>query len=400
MPMSKNNLDKLNKPYQFNMVNNNNKKFKELGLEPLYLTLDPKFIDLSGNIFYSSLDHYECKLVNDIKQILKVMNSNTYERFKDVCGFLNDDYPLRFSIYNNQIFFGDMMTLNVYKNNLNIRNIINKKFNLKDDFYEPTRKEISMNYDSEYVRENRAKFGNHVEYHHLNLTPQEYFELMISSKRQQLRPYENPDELNAYDIRNWLNYNANLFMDFKCSWKTTGVYNEKTMNHINNLKKTKLSIYNFFYEFSKQTKNWQKTIKELLIEFRVYNEFVPKERTNINIFDNEAMFEERDYWDKMFVKASFDMLVQFIGFDKIETQLYKTITTTKPNIYEEFFNPLITGYEIVQLPKLIFDEEKQQLRWIYPNEFVNTGINRECENEIKLIKKYVPFEERHKYLRD
>lgn len=89
----------------------------------------------------------------------------------------------------------------------------------------------------------------------------------------------------------------------------------------------------------------------------------------------------------------------FFGFDKIETQVKKTITTSKPNIYEEFFNLMIMDYEIVQLPKLVFDEDTQKFRWIYPNEFINTEINREFEEEIKLIKKYVPYNERYKYLR-
>lgn len=135
------------------------------------------------------------------------------------------------------------------------------------------------------------------------------------------------------------------------------------------------------------------------MEFGVYSEFVPKEVDNDNPFDADGRFDERSHWDIMFYKASFDMLVQFVGFDKIETQLSKTITTSKSNIYEEFFNLLVMEYNIVQLPRLIFDEENQQFRWIYPNEFINSGINRECEKEIKLIKKYIPYEERYKYLK-
>lgn len=172
------------------------------------------------------------------------------------------------------------------------------------------------------------------------------------------------------------------------------------MELINSLLETKLDIYNFFNSFSKQAKDWQNTVKKLLMEFHVYSEFAKKEIINENPFDNDGIFDEREHWDIMFHKASFDMLVQFIGFDKIETQLPKTITTSKPNIYEEFFNPLIMGYDIVQLPRLIFDEESQQFRWISTNEFANSGINRECENEIKLIKKYIPYEKRHLYLRE
>lgn len=246
-------------------------------------------------------------------------------------------------------------------------------------------------------------FGMDYEYCHLNLTPQEYFNMMITSKRQELRPYEKPEELNANDLRHWLNYNANIFADHICSRETTGVYNQKTMEAINSLLETKLDIYNFFDSFSKQAKNWQDTIKKLLIEFGVYSEFIKSKKNqsdNENLFDNEGAYDERNHWDKMFYEASFDMLVQFIGFDKIETQLSKTITTSKPNIYEEFFNPLVMDYNIVQLPRLVFDEGTQNFRWISPNEFINSGINRECENEIKLIKKYIPYEERYKFLKE
>ena len=387
MPITKAVLDKINRPYRFNMVNLNNEKFTKFGLEPLYLVVHPQYINLENNIFYNNgIAHYECILSNDIERILKIMNSNIYGRFENVFGFLNDDYPIRFQIYNKQIFFSNSMALSVYKNNLNIRNEINRKYNLEDKFYEPTQEEMYQNYGYEYCR--------------LNLTPQEYFNLMISSKRQELRFYTNPDELNAHDLRYWLNYNANIFANHTCSRETTGVYNQETMELINSLLETKLDIYNFFDSFSKKANDWQNVVKKLLIEFGVYSEFIPKEIDNDNPFDNEGAFDERNHWDRMFYKASFDMLVQFIGFDKIETQLSKTITTSKPNIYEEFFNPLVMEYNIVQLPRLILDEESQQFRWISPNEFVNSGINRECENEIKLIKKYVPYEKRHLYLRD
>lgn len=401
MPITQAVLDKINKPYRFNMVNLNNEEFIKLGLEPLYLTVHPQYINLENNIFYNNgIAHYECQLSNDIERILRIMNSNLYDRFEDVIGFLNDDYPIRFQIYNKQIFFNDQMALSVYKNHLNIRNEINKKYNLKDEFYEPTREEMHQDYGWEYFKKNYMAFGNNFEYCRLNLTPQEYFNMIISSKRQELGSYTSPDELNDNDLSHWLNYNANIFANHICSRETTGVYNQETMKLINSLLETKLDIYNFFDAFSKQAKNWQDAIKKLLMEFGVYSEFIPKEIDNDNPFDNDGKFDERSHWNIMFHKASFDMLVQFIGFDKIETQLSKTITTSKPNIYEEFFNPLVMEYNIVQLPKLIFDEKKQQFRWISPNEVINSGINRECENEIKLIKKYVPYEKRHLYLRD
>lgn len=400
MSISRLNLERMDKPYRFNMVNSHDGCLTKLGLKPLYLTTYPRYINLKGNIFYDGLSHYECKLSHDIEEILKIMNSHVYDRFEQVYGFLNDDYPIRFSIYNNQIFFSNLQSLSVYKNNPHIRNEINREYHLKDEFYEPTIQEIYQDYGFEYFFKERTKYGGNIEYHRFNLTPQEYFNLMISSKMRELRPFTNADELNAHDIRNWLNYNADIFMNFQCSWETTGIYNRETMEFINSLKETKLDIYRFFHHFSKQAKNWQAVIKELLIAFGVYTEFVQKETDNDNPFCDDSVYAERSYWDIMFAKASFDMFVQFIGFDKIETQLSKTITTSKPNIYEEFFNPLVMEYDVVQLPRLIFDEEMQHFRWIYPNEFMNSRINRECENEIRLIKKYAPYDERYKYLRD
>ncbi len=81
-----------------------------------------------------------------------------------------------------------------------------------------------------------------MECYNLNLTPQEYFELMIASKNSELSPFIDASLLSGNDIQNWLNYNANIFMSHKCLWKTTGVYNEETMQYINNLKETKLDI--------------------------------------------------------------------------------------------------------------------------------------------------------------
>lgn len=393
------NIEKFNEPYRFNIVNMNNEELVKLGLEPLYLIAYPQYINLEGNIFYGGNLHYECDLSNDIESILHVMNSNVYDREKNIYGFLSDNYRICFQIYNHQIFFSDSMSLSVYKNNSIIKNMVNKKFNLSEEFYEPTVEEIYQDYGWEYFMRVRKKYGDNYEYYHLNLTPHEYFKMMISSKQRTLRPYTNPNELTGYDLRNWLNYNANIFFDCKCSRDITGAYNQEVMEFINSLLETKLDIYNCFNQLAKQSKEWKKTVKELLISLGVYSEYIKKELTCEEVFDNLGAFDERNHWDIMFNRASHDMLVQFVGFDKIETQLSKTITTSKTNIYDEFFNLLIMEYNIVQIPKLIFDEEMQHFRWIYPNEFINSGVNRECEEDIKLIKKYVPYNERYKYFK-
>ena len=105
------------------------------------------------------------------------------------------------------------------------------------------------------------------------------------------------------------------------------------------------------------------------------------------------------YYDSMFLRMAKDVLVQFVGFSKIESQRRKTITTTDFNIYDTFWNAFLQGYEIVQLPKLIFDGEKQKLRWLSPQDFITTSFNRECEEELKRIKKFVPSDQWEQFMR-
>ncbi len=396
MPILPKNISKLNEPYCFNLVNSNDANLQQAGLEPLYITVYPQYINLEGHILYGGINHYECNLANDIARILRIMNSNTYGRFDDVCGFLNDDYPIRFKIYNHQIFFDDLASLSVYKNCSDIRNLINQKYHLKDDFYEPTREEIYQDYGWEYFHKNHHLYGTNIEYGHLNLTPQEQFNLLISSKMQELMPYTDPNDLTGNDLRKWLNYNANVFQNYTFSRKKKGVYNQEAMELINSLLETKRDVYNFFASFSKQTTDWQASIIQLLKEVGVYTEFKKQKPTVSDIFGGD-LYAERSYWDSMFFRASWDILVQFIGLDKIETQLSKTITTSKSNIYKEFFNFLILDYQIVQIPRLIFDNSTG-FKWVNPQEF-NLGIDKELEDEVRLIKKYVPYNERDKYFK-
>lgn len=93
-----------------------------------------------------------------------------------------------------------------------------------------------------------------------------------------------------------------------------------------------------------------------------------------------------------------DFLVQLLNFDKVE-RLPKTITTSKFNINETFFNYLIMDFNIVQIPKVGFDAIIGDFSYLYPNEFVQFDREKEFEENIKLIKKYIPLSERPKYFK-
>ena len=63
------------------------------------------------------------------------------------------------------------------------------------------------------------------------------------------------------------------------------------------------------------------------------------------------------------------------GYSKIETTISRTITTSIDNIYEEFFNYLLMDFNIVQIPKLMYDEKNNDFIFSFPSlllPFINT----------------------------
>ena len=97
------------------------------------------------------------------------------------------------------------------------------------------------------------------------------------------------------------------------------------------------------------------------------------------------------------IKDSCDMMTQAFDFDKVE-RLPKTITTSKTNIYEAFYNYLIMGFTVMQIPKLAYDE-KNMFYLKYPLPFIQSQEDKEKEEEVKLTLKHIPASERHKYIK-
>lgn len=96
-----------------------------------------------------------------------------------------------------------------------------------------------------------------------------------------------------------------------------------------------------------------------------------------------------------------DFLVQLIGLDKVENKWAKTITTSRLNINETFFNYKIMDWNIKQMPRFVINKEEGKIKLLDQSNFLRTnsiGNEREYEEEINLIKKKVPYNERHKYL--
>lgn len=118
------------------------------------------------------------------------------------------------------------------------------------------------------------------------------------------------------------------------------------------------------------------------------------------IVGQEPIIEVADTYLSLTLKNKNDFLVQVVGFDKIETQLNKVITTSKLNINETFFNYLLMEWKIYQLPRYVIDQDNKKLKEINNFDYSianNSGLEREMDKEIQLVKKLIPISKRPNY---
>ena len=92
-----------------------------------------------------------------------------------------------------------------------------------------------------------------------------------------------------------------------------------------------------------------------------------------------------------------DTLVQYLDYDSVETQTPRTITTTCINVNERFYNYKLMDFQIVQLPRMIYEPSTKTYKsmpFVY-----QTEKEEILEKEINSIKKLVKREERYKYFK-
>ncbi len=94
-----------------------------------------------------------------------------------------------------------------------------------------------------------------------------------------------------------------------------------------------------------------------------------------------------------------DILVQACNYDAIESQLYRTITTSKFNIYETFYDYILHDYKIYQIPKKVYDEQLEKYIDWKQSPFMVSDKELRLKEELKSICSKVPLEERKPYCR-
>ena len=92
-----------------------------------------------------------------------------------------------------------------------------------------------------------------------------------------------------------------------------------------------------------------------------------------------------------------DILVQACNYDSIESQLYRTITTSKFNIYETFYDYILNDYTIHQIRKKVYDEEQEKYIDYQQSPFMISDKELRLKEELESIRKNVPLDERKQY---
>lgn len=93
------------------------------------------------------------------------------------------------------------------------------------------------------------------------------------------------------------------------------------------------------------------------------------------------------------------ILIQSCDIDSIESQLPRTILTSKFNIYEYFYNYLLMDFDVQVVPKRVMDKKTQKFVDYKLNEFLIPDKELRLKDEILSIKAKYKIEDRVQFFR-
>lgn len=104
------------------------------------------------------------------------------------------------------------------------------------------------------------------------------------------------------------------------------------------------------------------------------------------------------YKETILMETFKNILIQYLGYHSIE-RTKKTISTATLKPYETFYNYILNGFTIYQIPKMIYALEKKKYVQYSLNEFYIPDSELRLKAEIESIKKLTPPNELYKYYR-
>lgn len=116
--------------------------------------------------------------------------------------------------------------------------------------------------------------------------------------------------------------------------------------------------------------------------------------------EQQELFEKwLDLYDCYKRKLYTDFMVYLLSFDKVETAMRETITTTNPSPHIRFFNYYLMDWNIIEKPPMKYNSDTGLFEYDYNNSYLRNSEDREAENEINDIKAKVLKKERPLFFR-
>ena len=220
------------------------------------------------------------------------------------------------------------------------------------------------------------------------------------------------NDVSVWDVKSYLDMDA-LYGGIH-GYDLKNIYSQDCSKVLLMLLNSKIQIYDYFLKLIDECDDVVWALKTYFndyvseIKFDKINTKIMKQLAETDKEKTKIMLKNLlDCTNKLstnellhFINPDFmqEFAVLAIGVDKIETQLNKTITTTKLNPYEYYFNYLIMGYNIVQIPKIVFNKQKQVFEKVNIKEFsMISYYDEKYKEEAELILKKVPYSKRSKY---
>ena len=103
--------------------------------------------------------------------------------------------------------------------------------------------------------------------------------------------------------------------------------------------------------------------------------------------EQQELFEQwLDRYEFSKRKLYSDFMVYLLSFDKIETVMRETITTTNSNPHIRFFNYYLMDWNIIEQPSMKYNSDTGLFEYDKNISYLGTGEDKEVEDEICRIK--------------
>ena len=131
-----------------------------------------------------------------------------------------------------------------------------------------------------------------------------------------------------------------------------------------------------FFEYLKVYYNYKGTIEEM-------DEYSSSKLTQEQLKLYKLWLDKYEFSRRNLLS---DFMVYLLSFDKVETVMRETITTTNPNPHIRFFNYYLMDWDIFEQPPMKYNNDTGLFEYDKDNWYLGKNEDKEAEEEIEEIK--------------